>query len=277
VRFHPGEGLWHVYGDLGQLQQVIVNVAVNARDAMPHGGCLTIETRNIRYDRSFVDNVAKVPAGDYVLLSARDTGVGMDDATRERLFEPFFTTKDPGKGTGLGLAMVYGIVKQSGGFIFADSRPGEGTTFRMLLPRAHEALKTAKAQPVRAQAATGHEIVLLVEDEDHVRELLCEYLAAQGYDVLSAATGDAGVDLCRTRGLAPAVLVTDIVMPGMNGRALAEQMRTAYPELKVLYMSGYTDTLVRHGPLPSGTHFLQKPFVLATLAKKIREMVDSSG
>jgi two-component system, cell cycle sensor histidine kinase and response regulator CckA len=278
VRFSPGEGLWHVNADPGQLQQVIVNLAVNARDAMPQGGRLTIETRNARYDQPFVENRAKVPSGEYVMLSVTDSGIGMDDATRERLFEPFFTTKDPGKGTGLGLATVYGIVKQTGGFIFAQSRPGAGASFRMLLPRVDAPLHAPPPEPSRDQAATGHEFVLIVEDEHDVRELLREYLAAQGYDVLSAASGNEGIEVCRARGVAPAVLVTDVVMPGMNGRVLADQLRVVHPDLNVLYMSGHTDdTLVRHGSLPTGTHFLQKPFVLAALAKKIREMIDSAA
>jgi CheY-like chemotaxis protein len=277
VRFSPGAELWHVSADSGQLQQVIVNLAVNARDAMPQGGCLTIETRNVRYDQPHVESRAKVPRGEYVLLSVTDTGVGMDDATHEHMYEPFFTTKDPGKGTGLGLATVYGIVKQSGGFIFSNSRPGAGTTFRMLLPRADTAMEPAHTELPRPQVVTGSETLLLVEDERDVRELLREFLAAKGYDVMCAGTGNEGIELCRTRAVKPDMLVTDIVMPGMNGRALADRLRAVYPGLKVLYMSGYTDdALVRDGPLPTGTHFLQKPFVLATLAKKVREIIDGT-
>jgi two-component system, cell cycle sensor histidine kinase and response regulator CckA len=218
-----------------------------------------------------------VAAGEYVLLSVTDNGVGMDEATRRRLYEPFFTTKDQGKGTGLGLATSYGIVKQNNGFIFADSRPGAGTTFRILLPRMVGELEVAPADTVRAHVAAGKETVLLVEDELNVRELLREYLVGQGYEVLSAASGYDAVELCCTRDVPPTVLVTDIVMSGMNGRVLAEQLRVLYPDLRVLCMSGYTDdALVRRGVLPSGTEFLQKPFLLADLAKKIREMVDAS-
>jgi two-component system, cell cycle sensor histidine kinase and response regulator CckA len=268
--------LWHVTADSGQLQQVIINLAVNARDAMPRGGRLTIEARNVSHDAPYVESGARVPAGDFVLLNVIDTGVGIDIATRERLFEPFFTTKGLGKGTGLGLATAYGIVKQNDGFIFADSVPGAGTTFRVLLPRAFGPLEPVRQELLPAQATTGHEKVLLVEDEREVRELLREYLEALGYEVLSAANGYDGMELCRTRGEAPAVLITDIVMPGMSGRALADLLRTSFPELRVLYMSGYTDdALVRRGTLPAGTHFLQKPLQLHALAMKIREMVDS--
>jgi two-component system cell cycle sensor histidine kinase/response regulator CckA len=269
------DGLWHVNADSGQLQQVIVNLAVNARDAMPRGGRLTIAARNASHDEPYVESGARVPAGDFVLLSVIDTGVGIDAAARERLFEPFFTTKGPGKGTGLGLATAYGIVKQNGGFIFADSGLGAGTTFRVLLPRAHGALESRQA-PLPVQAAIGIETVLLVEDEREVRELLREYLQALGYEVLSAANGHDGVEMCRSLGKAPAVVVTDIVMPGMSGRDLADLLRVSYPELRVLYMSGYTDdALVRRGTLPAGTHFLQKPLLLGALARKIRELIDS--
>jgi two-component system cell cycle sensor histidine kinase/response regulator CckA len=276
VCFRLEEGLWHVNADSGQLQQVIVNLAVNARDAMPRGGRLTIEARNATIDEPYIESGASVPAGEFVLLCVIDTGVGINAATRNRLFEPFFTTKGPGKGTGLGLATAYGIVKQNGGFIFAHSAPGTGTIFRVLLPRASGALEPVRQEPLPAQATTGLETVLLVEDEREVRELLCEYLEALGYDVLSAANGYDGVELCRARGEAPAVLITDIVMPGMSGRDLADLLRTSYPDLRVLFMSGYTDdALVRRGTLPGGTDFLQKPLMLSALAKKIREMVDS--
>jgi two-component system, cell cycle sensor histidine kinase and response regulator CckA len=277
VRVIPQAALWYVKGDPGQLQQVIVNLAVNARDAMPQGGRLTIKTRTVRYDQAFLESGARVPAGEYVVLSVIDTGIGMDEATRERMYEPFFTTKALGEGTGLGLATAYGIVKQSGGFIFAESRHGEGTTVRVLLPRAHGVLAAAAPVAPRNRAAIGTETVLLVEDEKELRELLREYLVARGYDVLSAATGQEGIALCRTRTDVPAVLVTDIVMPEMNGRILAERLRISYPHLKVMYISGYADhTLVPRESLPPGTHFLQKPFVLASLAQRIREIIDTA-
>jgi two-component system cell cycle sensor histidine kinase/response regulator CckA len=277
VRVSSEAGHWYVIGDVGQLQQVIINLALNARDAMPQGGTLTIETGALSYDRPHREGRATVPAGEYVVLSVIDTGIGMDEATRARIYEPFFTTKNPGQGTGLGLAMVYGIVKQSDGFIFAESRPGAGTVVRVMLPRAQGTPAAVVPVAPRPRAVSGNESVLIVEDEKEVRDLLCEYLVARGYAVLSAANGREAVELCRTRSEAPLVLVTDIVMPGMNGRVLAEQLRQFIPFLKVLFISGYTDdALVQRGSLPAGTHFLQKPFQLASLAQKIREMVDGA-
>ena len=278
VRFVPGRDLWHVSADPGQLQQVIVNLAVNARDAMPEGGRVTIETRNIQFAQVHVERGAKVPAGDYVEICVADTGIGMDAAAIERLFEPFFTTKEAGKGTGLGLATVYGIVKQSGGFVFVDSAPGAGTTFWILLPRADAPVTAVvPADTSREESTGGQETVLLVEDEDDVRELIHFYLEGQGYTVLSASTGEEGLALLQEVTAPPALLISDIVMPGMNGRVLSDHLRAAYPHLKVLYVSGYTDDgHVRHTPLPHGTHFLQKPFALSTLATKIRDIVDAA-
>ncbi len=279
VRFVPGQDLWHVSADPGQLQQVIVNLVVNARDAMPEGGRLTIETRNIQFAQDHVERGAKVPAGDYVEICVEDTGTGMEAATIERLFEPFFTTKDAGKGTGLGLATVYGIVKQSDGFVFVDSAPGAGATFWILLPRADAPVTAmSPAETLRGASTGGQETVLLVEDEDDVRELIHDYLEGQGYTVLSASTGEEGIALLHDVSDPPALLISDIVMPGMNGRVLSDHLRATYPHLKVLYVSGYTDDgHVRHSLLPQGTHFLQKPFALSTLATKIRDIVDAAG
>ena len=274
VQFEAGRGLWRVTGDQSQLEQVIVNLAVNARDAMPQGGRLRIETANHRFCEPFTENGAKMPVGDYVLLTVTDTGVGMNEATLDRLYEPFFTTKGQGQGAGLGLATVYGIVKQTGGYIFADSARGVGTSFRVLLPRTRDALTPAFADRPPDQSVAGEEVLLIVEDEHDVRELLREYLAGLGYHVLTAASGDEGLELCRVRGTAPAVLVSDIIMPGMNGPELGERLRTLYPELKVLFVSGYTDnSLVRQARQARGTHFLQKPFKLLDLAKQIRELI----
>jgi PAS domain S-box-containing protein len=276
-RFVPAADVWHVSADQGQLQQVIVNLAVNARDAMPEGGRLTIETRNVHFAQPHIERGAQVPAGDYVEISVADTGVGMEPDTLDRLFEPFFTTKEAGKGTGLGLATVYGIIKQSGGFVFVDSAPDEGSTFWILLPRADAPVSAAHVEMSRDDSSGGNETVLLVEDEDDVRELIQDYLGSQGYTVLSASTGEEGMELARGLSSAPSLLISDIVMPGMNGRVLSDQLRASYPHLKVLYVSGYTDdALVRHSPLPQGTHFLQKPFALSTLAKKIRDIVDAT-
>jgi two-component system cell cycle sensor histidine kinase/response regulator CckA len=276
VRFTPEAKLWHVCADPGQLQQVIVNLSVNARDAMPEGGRVTIATRNLQFPLGHIERGVRVPAGDYVEISVSDTGTGMDASTRERLFEPFFTTKEAGKGTGLGLATVYGIVKQNGGFVFVDSMPHHGSTFWMLLPRADAPLTAVPADAPRQKASGGTETVLLVEDEDDVRELIREYLQSQGYKVVSASSGEEGVGLVRELRAAPSLLISDIVMPGMNGRVLSEQLRASYPGLKVLYVSGYTDdVLITHAALPQGTHFLQKPFALSTLATTIRTIVDA--
>lgn len=286
VHFQLDPGLWHVSVDPGQLEQVLVNLSVNARDAMPDGGRLTIETRNVRFEPGHIESGADLPAGEFVQIVMADTGVGMDAATRARAFEPFFTTKEPGKGTGLGLAMVYGVIKQSGGFVFVDSVRDEGSTFSILLPRIDALVPVPTAEAPGQQSTAGHELVLrvetagtelvlLVEDEDDLRELVHEYLQSQGYAVVSASTGEEGLERFRSLPGRPALLISDIVMPGINGRVLSDQLRVIYPQLKVLYISGYTDdALVRYSPLPKDMHFLQKPFALAALATEIRDILD---
>jgi CheY-like chemotaxis protein len=275
VRFLPGEELWGVAADSGQIQQVVLNLAVNARDAMPNGGDLTIETRNVTLDGQYVQHHAQVPAGDYVMVSVSDTGIGMDPETIAHIFEPFFTTKEVGKGTGLGLATVYGIVKQSHGFVWVYSELGMGSTFKIYLPRVGD--RPPVAMPVaREEAGPGSETVLLVEDEGDLREILEQYLASRGYTVVSAGDGHACLAACQGRDPFPPLLITDVVMPGMSGRTLADHLRIANPSIKVLYLSGYTDDAVlRHGILPSDTHFLQKPFALHDLAAKVRFILDS--
>jgi PAS domain S-box-containing protein len=276
VRFVPGAAVWHVRADPWQLQQVMVNLVVNSRDSMPGGGRLTIRTQNLRFAQPHLERGASVPPGDYMEIAVGDTGAGMTKQTLERLFEPFFTTKEVGKGTGLGLATVYGIVKQNDGFVFVDSEPGAGSTFRILLPRADAPVTFVPADVPRSDtSAPAHGTVLLVEDEDDVRELIGGYLTSQGYQVVSANSGEDAVERFRECVDAPSLLISDIIMPGMNGRVLSDRLRVSYPELKVLYVSGYTDdALTPNSPLPHGTYFLQKPFALSALASKIRDIVD---
>ena len=264
-----------VSADPGQLEQVLLNLAVNARDAMPRGGRLTIETANVFLTEEYSERHHRLPPGQYVLLAVSDTGVGMDEATQKHLFEPFFTTKEVGKGTGLGLATVYGIVKQSGGYIWVYSEPGHGTTVKVYLPRVSGA-----AEPLPVAAATpelrrGSETVLLVEDAPPVRSLARKSLESYGYTVLEAADGPAALELSAGHARGIDILVTDVVMPGMSGRELAERLAPARPAMRVLYTSGYTDdAMVRQGVLRAGVAFLQKPFIPETLARKVREVLD---
>jgi CheY-like chemotaxis protein len=248
-----------VCADPTQLEQVIVNLAVNARDAMPGGGALTIETSNVASD---------------VVLAITDTGVGMTEDERARLFEPFFTTKG-GAGTGLGLATVYGIVEQSGGRIDVLTEPGLGSSFRISLPLVDAPVEEPVARPAPA-AATGTETILLVEDEDVVRRLVAEILDDAGYAVLAASDGASALEIVRSHGGPLDLLVTDVVMPGMSGPEVAQAVSPLRPGLQVLYMSGYTDSaIVRHGVLDEGTAFLQKPFSSTELTAKVRSLLDA--
>src|SRR5204863_9100596 len=249
-----------VRADPGQLEQVIVNLAVNARDAMPNGGRLTLETKNVDLDADYPTDRVTIPAGRYVMLAVTDTGTGMDAQTKARIFEPFFTTKPVGKGTGLGLATVYGTVKQFGGYIWVDSEPQGGTTFRIYLPEVQEAAPQPGAA-VASVAGDGSETVLLVEDEAMVRTLARKALEAHGYQVLEAGAAPAALELSE-RHVGPInLLLTDVVMPGMSGRELAHRLLELRGTLRVLYMSGYTDDAVlRHGVLEEGMAYLQKPF-----------------
>ncbi len=270
--------LGRVKADPGQVEQVIMNLAVNARDAMPEGGRLTIETRNVYLDEDYARQHLDVQPGPYVMLAISDTGVGMDEETQSHLFEPFFTTKDVGKGTGLGLATVYGIVKQSGGHIEVESEVGTGTTFKIYLPQIEEEGDSARQTWRPDSPLSGRETILLVEDEEVVRDLARRVLAQSGYTVLQARHGQEALQVCKDYEGTIHLLVTDVVMPGgMSGRQLAEQLIALRPEMKIMYISGYTgNAIAHHGVLDSGTAFLQKPFSPAELTKKVREVLDLS-
>ncbi|HEX3000138.1 MAG TPA: ATP-binding protein, partial [Armatimonadota bacterium] len=274
VQSAPGTGL--VKADQVQLEQVLMNLSANARDAMPNGGSLLIETKNVELDAETVRLRPGCKPGRYVMLAVSDTGCGMDRETLAQIFEPFFTTKEKGKGTGLGLATVYGIVKQSGGDIRVYSEVGKGTTFKVYLPRVDAAQEPVAATARDQQPRGGTETILLVEDEDAVRESVRELLDANGYHVLDASNGDAALALCGERQEPIHLLLTDVVMPGMSGNVLAERLRRMRPGIKTLFMSGYTeDAIVHHGVLLDGVSFLQKPFSPRTLASKVREVLDT--
>ncbi|HET6840690.1 MAG TPA: response regulator [Candidatus Angelobacter sp.] len=271
VVIHTGEGTHHINADRGHLEQVIMNLAVNARDAMPRGGALTIETAMVRLEQSQSGALAEtLPPGNYVSLSVTDNGVGMDCDILSHLFEPFFTTKERGKGTGLGLSTVYGIVKQNGGFISVDSTPGKGTTFVIHFPAVDLPKTTEK--PVRAIAPSpgGTETILLVEDEHTLREITREYLESRGYNVLSAETGAHALELCRAYDQPIHVLLTDVVMPGMSGLDLAREARQCRPGLNTIYVSGYTERSPDLNEAIETGMFLQKPYSLTDLSHKIR-------
>jgi len=270
------QGVGRVKADPGQIEQVLSNLAVNARDAMPQGGQLTIETENVTTDQDYArQHGVAVPPGSYALLTVSDSGVGMDEATRARIFEPFFTTKGPGKGTGLGLSTVYGVVKQSLGFIWVYSEVGRGTSFKILLPQVTEA--AAPDWPELTVVPTsGTETILLAEDNAGLRKLATRMLEPAGYTVLGAASGEEALRLLERHEEPVHLLLSDVVMPGMSGRQLAERIAETRPGMKVLYMSGYTsDTIVRHGVLEARVPFLNKPFTGAALLRKVREVLDS--
>ncbi|MFY9691701.1 MAG: PAS domain S-box protein [Candidatus Acidiferrales bacterium] len=268
--------LWLVKADRGQIEQVVMNLAVNARDAMPTGGRLTIETANVELDASTSHPTVALAPGKYVVLSVTDNGCGMDEKTQSHIFEPFFTTKEKGKGTGLGLATVYGVVKQSGGYIWVYSEPGQGTTFKIYLPIIQEEISVTNHDG-RADSRSvprGSGVALLVEDEKGVRDLTREYLEMTGYEVLVAENGHTALELAAMHAGPIDLLITDIVMPGINGRELADRVSGTRPGIKVLYMTGYTDqAVVRRGVLSESGVLLQKPFTLATLASKLRELL----
>jgi signal transduction histidine kinase len=267
------EDVGNIKVDPGHLEQAIINLAVNSRDAMPIGGRLTVETTNVYLDENYARSHVGVKPGDFVMIAVSDNGVGMDAATRQHIFEPFFTTKEKGKGTGLGLATVYGIVKQAGGDIWVYSEVGQGTTFKLYFPRvAEETAEAPTHEP--AQPAQSLETVLVVEDEQAVRDLTVKMLQKLGYKILTAASGAEAIEISRMHAGPIALLLTDVVMPSMSGRQLADALRPQRPDMKVLFLSGYTeDTIVHHGVLDPNVQFLPKPFSREVLAKKMREVL----
>ena len=258
--------------DAGQLEQVLMNLVVNSKDAMPEGGRIAIETKSVTLDDSHRGEQTFIRPGGYVVLSVTDNGQGMDKETQSRIFEPFFTTKEKGKGTGLGLSTVYGIVKQSGGYILVHSEVGRGTTFHIYLPRVHEEVELHSAAPAARAADGGTETVLLVEDEESVRQLVRETLEARGYRVLEAENGQAALDAVAAQSGVIDLLITDVVMPEMGGHELAERLLKERPKMKVIYLSGYTEEALVEGKI-DGKAFLQKPFTLQILARKVREVL----
>jgi PAS domain S-box-containing protein len=264
-----------VRADPGQVEQVLMNLAVNARDAMPEGGRLSIETAAVELDETYCDEHADVEPGTYVMLVVSDTGTGMDEETREHLFEPFFTTKEPDKGTGLGLATVYGIVQQSGGSIWVYSEPDEGTIFRIYLPRAVGAPEERHASPTISETAWGTETILVVEDQAVVRKVAERILRAAGYTVITVAGGEHALAVCE-RHREVRLLLTDVVLPAMSGIELVGRLRETRPDLRFLVMSGYTeDAVLRRGGLGPGTHFIAKPFTATELASRVRQILDA--
>jgi two-component system, cell cycle sensor histidine kinase and response regulator CckA len=272
---HLDPALASVQADPGHLEQVIMNLVVNARDAMPAGGKVTVETANVTLQEDYARSHSGVTPGEYVQLAISDTGEGMTEEIQRRIFEPFFTTKEMGKGTGLGLSIVYGIVKQNGGDIWVYTQRGQGTTFKIYLPAVLSGKSDEAKRPDVSTSKRGHETVLLVEDEANVRKLVRAMLKKQGYTILESKDVHDAIQLTRNRQEPIDLLLTDVVMPDLSGPELAEQLMTIHPEMKVLYMSGYADNaIVRHGVLPPGAAFVQKPFTPEALNSKVREVLD---
>ncbi len=276
VHSHRAPDLWNVRADPSQIEQVIMNLVVNSRDAMPGGGVLTMETVNVSLDEGYARLHAEIKAGQYVVLAVSDTGHGMDAATQERIYEPFFTTKEPGKGTGLGLATVYGIVRQSGGNISCYSEPGKGTTFKIYLPRLEGEREAAgRVEPVSATPALAHATILFVDDDEGVRTIAVTVLRSAGYTVVPARDGKEALAALASLSSPLDILVTDVVMPGMNGIEVANHVTRRFPSVGVLYVSGYTeDAVVHHGILREGVQLLQKPFTAADLLQRVRNVLE---
>ena len=277
IEIIPSATATSIRADIGQLEQVIMNLAVNAQDAMPEGGKLILETGLMELDADYAAAHQEVAPGEYVMLAVSDTGCGMDAEVREHIFEPFFTTKGE-LGTGLGLATSDGIIKQHGGSIWVYSEPGRGTTFKIYLPVVEAKGVERKAAAQAPAAQRGSETVLLVEDDEGVRDLTCAFLERQGYTVLLAENGMEALSLLEEHGGAVALILTDVVMPGISGDELGQRARESYPELKVLYMSGYTnDVINHHGVLDEHVSFIQKPYSIQALAAKVREVLDKDS
>jgi CheY-like chemotaxis protein len=278
LNWHPKANLWPVKVDPSQIDQILANLCVNARDAISGVGKITIETGTSIFDDDYCAVHVGFVTGEYVRLAVSDNGCGMDKELLDNIFEPFFTTKELGKGTGLGLATVYGAVKQNNGFINVYSEPGQGTTFTMYLPRyADKAGQTRQAEPA-APAARGHETILLVEDEPSILEMTTTMLEMQGYTVLAACAPGKAIELASIHAGEIHLLMTDVVMPEMNGRELSERLLTRYPNLACLFMSGYTaDVIAHHGVLDEGVNFIQKPFGIHDLATKVREALNQAS
>jgi PAS domain S-box-containing protein len=276
VMIDQAASLWLIKTDPTQMVQVVMNLALNARDAMPSGGTIAIETENVTLNSDYAQKHPQVPPGEYVLLAITDSGVGMDEKTKARVFDPFFTTKEMGKGTGLGLSTVYGIVKQSGGFVWVYSEPGQGTTFKIYFPRTTAAAavedRVIHTYPKDPQ---GTETILVLEDDDQVREIAVAFLRSAGYTVLEASNPEAALKIATTHEGPIHLLLTDVVLPQMNGRVLGEKLRALLPEINVLYVSGYTsNVVVRQGILYEGVAFLQKPYSRQGLIAKVRATLD---
>jgi CheY-like chemotaxis protein len=272
-----GPELGKVKADPSQIEQVLMNLSVNARDAMPQGGKLTIETNNVFIDEEYASHHFSVHPGRYVVLAVSDTGCGMDEATQSHIFDPFFTTKEVGKGTGLGLSTVYGIVKQSGGNIWVYSEVGRGTTFKIYLPCIDSPAIEIKTSAEDVNMQTGTETVLLVEDEERVRDMTKEILQESGYQVLEAKHGQEALLVADQYPGIIHLMLSDVVMPQMSGRELAERLAPLRKEMKVLFMSGYTDdAIVHHGVLDEGMSFIEKPFTPNALARKLREVLNAT-
>jgi two-component system, cell cycle sensor histidine kinase and response regulator CckA len=278
VRTLPANDLGSVKADPSQIEQVVMNLALNARDAMPRGGTVALETANVTLDETCARDHQGLEPGRYVMLAVSDTGEGMAPETQARIFEPFYTTKEIGKGTGLGLSMVYGIVKQSGGYIWVYSEPGRGTTFKIYLPRVDQPAELVGGDNRPAKVQRGTETILLVEDDAQLQGLTSSVLAHCGYNVLVASAPEEGLAICKSTAHDIRLLVTDVVMPRMNGRQLAEQAQQIRPRMRVLYISGYTnDAIAHYGVLDPGLWFLPKPYTLSSLIAKVREVLDSAS
>jgi CheY-like chemotaxis protein len=276
LAFEKDADLWPIMADPLQINQILINLIVNSRDAMPIGGTITVRTKNVVFDSESLNNRPGVIPGEYVLLSLSDTGIGIPSQVREHIFEPFFTTKDVGKGTGLGLATVYGIVQQNEGHISVRSEPGEGTTFEILFPRSRESMPT-EAFPAVSLFPGGQETILVAEDEEQVRSLVVEVLNELGYKTIEAADGAEAAELLVEHCDKVDLLLSDIIMPGMSGRALADRANEVCPNIGILFMSGYTDDdILKYGIARDKVRFLQKPVTPSKIAQAVRETLDEN-